>query len=319
MTSSKPVAYLLSLYLQIVLPLDLIDRVFTRRYDTIVEYVLLVIYVVSFFYFIYSFSYWEYTNYYLRYVYCLFIIAGISLIIYRIVSTDNIVFGELSDLEGRLGTVIWAVTFILIDISIILSKIKKKNCFTLAFPFKNGRYLVVDGGDGKLSYFTNYHYYGWKSSNINNYYTMQYAVDFIKLNKYGFANKLLSKFNEDYCIFGEKVYSPVEGEVVKVEVSNDDNIPYGKLPDNWGNRVIIKSDNYFISLYHFKKDTLVVNVGQKLKAGDYLGEVGNSGKSPRPHLHIHVVYCEDGEYQFGKGIPITFNNIYPAKNCVIRA
>jgi len=67
------------------------------------------------------------------------------------------------------------------------------------------------------------------------------------------------------------------------------------------------------------KDTLVVNVGQKLRAGDYLGEIGNSGQSSRPHLHIHVVYCEDGEYQFGKGIPITFNNIYPAKNCVIRA
>ncbi|SCG84018.1 peptidase M23 [Proteiniborus sp. DW1] len=319
MISNKRAVYLISLYLQIVLPLDAIDRLLIRRYDTIIAYILLTIYAIFLFYFIYSYSYWEHTNFYLRYVYGFFIAIGVLLSVYRIFSTDNIVFGDLRDLESRPAIVIWTITLIIIDISIILSKIKKKNCLNLSFPFKSGRYLVIDGGDGKLSYFTNYHYYGWKDSNIKNYYTMQYAVDFIKLNKYGFSNKVLPKSNEDYYIFGEKVYSPVEGEVVKVEVNNDDNIPHGKLPNNWGNRVIIESDNYFISLYHFKKDTLVVNVGQKLKVGDYLGEVGSSGQSTRPHLHIHAVYCEDSNYQFGEGIPIAFKNIYPVKNCVIRA
>lgn len=319
MISNKRAVYLISLYLQIILPLDAIDKILARGYDTIIDYILLTAYVVFLLYFIYSYSYWEYTNFYLRYVYGFFIILGVLLNIYRIFSNDNIVFGGLKDLENQPAIVIWTIALIIIDISIILSKIKKKNCLNLSFPFKSGRYLVIDGGDGKLSYFTNYHYYGWKNSNIKNYYTMQYAVDLIKLNKYGFANKVLPKSNEDYYIFGEKVYSPIEGEVVKVEANKDDNIPYGKLPNNWGNRVTIKSDNYFISLYHFKKDTLVVNVGQKLKVGDYLGEVGSSGQSTRPHLHIHAVYCEDNNYLFGEGVPITFNNIYPVKNCVIRA
>ncbi|MFA5523894.1 MAG: M23 family metallopeptidase [Tissierellales bacterium] len=318
MFTSKPITYLLSLYLQIILPLDLIYSIFTKRYDTIVEYVLLAIYAIAIFFFIYSFSYWEYTNFYLRYVYCFFIIAGVSLIIYRIVSTDITVFGDLIDLEGQPGTVILTIGLIIVDISIILSKINKKNCFDLAFPFKNGRYLVVDGGDGKVSYFSNYHYHGWKNTNVSNYQIMRYAVDIIKMNKYGFANKILPASNQDYNIFGEKVYSPVDGEVVSVDRNNDDNIPYGKLPDNWGNRITIKNNKHNISLYHFKKDTLVVYVGQKLKVGDYLGEVGNSGKSSRPHIHIHVVYCEDNEYRLGAGMPITFDNRYPVKNCVIK-
>lgn len=298
----------------------MIYKIFTRRYDTINEYVLLATYIFVIFFFLFSCCYWEYTNFYLRYVYCFFIIIGIFSIIYRVIFTQNIVLGELSDLTNRLETVIWTIVFIIIDVSIILSKTKRKICFALAFPFKNGRFLVVDGGDGKKSFFSNYHYYGWKSKKTNNYYSMRFATDIIKLNKYGFANsKILSSSNEDYSIYGEKVYSPVEGEVVNVTVHDDDNIPYGKLPNNGGNQITIKNGNYYISLYHFKKDTIVVNVGQKLKVGNYLGEIGNSGYSPRPHLHIQVVCCEDNKYWLGKGVPIIFNNRYPVKNCLINA
>jgi len=230
------------------------------------------------------------------------------------------VFGELGDLNNRLETAIWIIVFIIIDVSIIFSKIKNKNCYTLAFPFRNGRFLVVDGGDGKKSFFTNYHYYGWKNKKAINYYSMRFATDIIKLNKYGFANsKILSSSNEDYNIYGEKVYSPIEGEVVNMTANYDDRIPYAKLPNNGGNQITIKNGNYYISLYHFKKDTIVVNVGEKLKVGNYLGEVGNSGYSPRPHLHIQVVYCEDNKHWLGKGVPIIFNNRYPVKNCSINA
>ncbi len=320
MASSKPAVFLGNLYLQIILPFELIYKIFIRRYDTINEYVLLAIYVLVIFFFLFSFCYWEYTNFYLRYIYYFLIIIGILLIIYRIMFTPNLAFGELSNLTNRSETFIWIIVFIIIDTSIILSKIKKKNCFSLAFPFKNGQFLVIDGGDGKKSYFSNYHYYGWKRENIKNYYSMRFATDIIKLNKYGFAkSKILSSSNEDYNIYGERVYSPVEGEVVEVILNEDDNIPYGKLPNKSGNQITIKNGNYYISLYHFKKDTIVVNLGQKLKVGDYLGEVGNSGYSSRPHFHIQVVYSEDNNYWLGKGIPIIFNNRYPVKNCLINA
>lgn len=129
---------------------------------------------------------------------------GILLTIYRIIFTQNIVFGELSNLPNRYETFIWTIVFIIIDVSIIFSKIKKKSCFTLAFPFKNGRFLVVDGGDGKQSFFTNYHYYGWKS---------------------------------------KKVYSPVEGEVVNVTVNDEDNKYWLRkgIPIIFNNRYPVKN------------------------------------------------------------------------------
>ncbi len=320
MASSKPAVFLINLYLQIILPTEMIYKLFTRSYDTIIEYALLATSVLAVVLFLFFFCYWEYTNFYLRYVYCFLTIMGTFFVIYRVTSSPSIPLGEFSDLTSRLPTVIWTIVLIIIDASIILDKAKKKDCFALAFPFKNGRFLVVDGGDGKKSFFNNYHYYGWKRRNVMNYDTMRFATDLIKMDRRGFANRrILSSSNEDYYIYGEKVYSPTEGEVVHVIANNDDNIPYGKLPNDFGNRITIKNGNHYISLVHFKKDTIVVSVGQKLKAGDCLGQIGNSGISPRPHLHIQVVYCEDSKYWLGKGVPIAFGNRYPVKNCLISA
>lgn len=147
---------------------------------------------------------------------------------------------------------------------------------------------------------------------------MRYAVDLVKLDKCGFANKIMRlSDNSDFNIYGEKIYSPVEGEVVMVVADKDDDDPFSKLPDHYGNRLTIKNGNYYIYLYHLEKDTTVVNVGEKLNVGDYIGRVGNSGHSTKPHLHIHVVYSEEEEYWLGKGIPILFNDKYPVKNCLI--
>lgn len=320
MGSNKVIIFLANLYSQVIVPFELICMIFTGRYDTISEYILLVIYVLVIFFFLFSFCYWGYTSFYLRYVYSFFIIIGTFSIIYRIIFIQDITFGQLSDLINSFRRIIFIIIFTVININIILSKRKKKNCFDLTFPFKNGKFLVIDGGDGKKSYFTNYHYYGWKRKNIKNYYSMRFAVDLIKLNKYGFQKgNLLSSSNKDYNIYGEKVYSPIAGQVVKVMGNLDDNIPHGRLPNNTGNKIIIRSDNYYIFLYHFKKDTIVVNLGQNLEIGDYLGEVGNSGYSIIPHLHIQVVYSENSDYWLGESIPIIFNNIYPVKNYVIKS
>lgn len=40
-------------------------------------------------------------------------------------------------------------------------------------------------------------------------------------------------------------------------------------------------------LTHFQMGTIAVSVGDEVKAGDYLGRVGNSGTTSEPHLHIH--------------------------------
>jgi murein DD-endopeptidase MepM/ murein hydrolase activator NlpD len=56
-----------------------------------------------------------------------------------------------------------------------------------------------------------------------------------------------------------------------------------------GNFVAILHDNGVVTDYwHFKKNSILVRVGDRVAAGQLLGEVGSSGYSTDPHLHFEV-------------------------------
>jgi len=80
---------------------------------------------------------------------------------------------------------------------------------------------------------------------------MQFAVDIIKFAYNGFF--FLPRTNEEYPVFGENIYSPMDGTVIKAENSIPDNIPYaGNYPYNTGNTVVIRKENLYLrrgSLY----------------------------------------------------------------------
>ena len=94
----------------------------------------------------------------------------------------------------------------------------------------------------------------------------------------------------EFAIFATAVHSPVGGFVVAVENSVADNPPGGNNPeDNWGNHVVIRADaGFYVMLAHFQHETLAVTQGQRVETGALLGSCGNSGRSPVPHLHLHV-------------------------------
>jgi len=95
---------------------------------------------------------------------------------------------------------------------------------------------------------------------------------------------------EDYYAFNGVVIAPLEGKVVRV-VNHVDDHPIGEVDtvNNWGNLVIIwHRDAVYSALCHFKKGSIVVTEGETVTAGQILGRVGNSGRSPRPHLHYQL-------------------------------
>ncbi|WP_425492702.1 M23 family metallopeptidase [Lysinibacillus agricola] len=51
--------------------------------------------------------------------------------------------------------------------------------------------------------------------------------------------------------------------------------------------------------------------GEKVKEGQILGKVGNSGNTSDPHLHIHAE-------KDGKGVAITFNDRFLVRNSLVR-
>tara|TARA_R110002072_G_scaffold101692_3_gene223950 strand:- start:297 stop:641 length:345 start_codon:yes stop_codon:yes gene_type:complete len=78
---------------------------------------------------------------------------------------------------------------------------------------------------------------------------------------------------------------------------------------------------------HAKKGSVKVKLGQRVKRGQLLGEVGNSGGSAIPHLHFTLVAfrglsvpwrCESFEVIAPDGTPVRAIDTWPREGWVIR-
>jgi len=203
-------------------------------------------------------------------------------------------------------------------VKIILVIIKKETpSVDIEFPFKQGNFLITDGGNSKLSRLMNYHYYSLlhKRNKTNN--SMLYATDIVKVRDNNL--NFLPLKNESYPVFNEKIYSPVSGKVVKVENNIPDNQPFsGNYPYNTGNTVVIMKDSYFLLLGHLKQGSVIVNRDDFVKSGDLVGCVGNSGYTERPHLHMQLIKSDSPDYWYGKGVCIRYKNKNLYKNRLIK-
>lgn len=102
------------------------------------------------------------------------------------------------------------------------------------------------------------------------------------------------------CPRGTPIHASGDGEIVDIEY----------MKSGYGTHVIIDHGFGYQSLYAHMDEVDVV-LGQKIKRGQVIGKVGNTGTSTAPHLHYEVIYknnkvnpihyCMDGltdlEYQ----------------------
>lgn len=90
--------------------------------------------------------------------------------------------------------------------------------------------------------------------------------------------------------WGTPVFAPMAGIVeVASDKTTDNQFGTCNYADNWGNYIIIRMDRGgWLLLGHFRQGTMAVRPGSRVVEGDYLGEIGNSGRSPYPHLHMQV-------------------------------
>ena len=99
----------------------------------------------------------------------------------------------------------------------------------------------------------------------------------------------------DYTIYGARAIAAADATIVHVIDGLREQRP-GALPQGItlreadGNSVVAKIDDGLYMLYaHLQAGSLKVGVGDRVKRGDLLGLVGNSGNSSAPHLHFHVM------------------------------
>ena len=129
------------------------------------------------------------------------------------------------------------------------------------------------------------------------YFGQRFAIDWMRLDE---AGRLVHGDPADvhnYECYGVDVLAVANGTVVRVFDALDDQPP-GNLPDPknmtvqnvLGNHVVLDLGGGVYAFYaHIEKGSISVAEGQRVKRGDVLGKLGNSGNTSGPHLHFHLM------------------------------
>ncbi len=157
-------------------------------------------------------------------------------------------------------------------------------------PFKkNDGACILSGG---ISPLLNFHIF---PSDKPRDLGQQYALDIVKVGASGFRVKQGSITSpkptniEAYEMFGNMVYSPCDGVVVEQENTLPDQ-PIGSSDkvNTSGNGIVLQCGGYHVHLHHLKQGSVLVDLGDQVKAGQKIGAIGNSGNTLEPHLHLHA-------------------------------
>ena len=107
------------------------------------------------------------------------------------------------------------------------------------------------------------------------------------------------KQNTDYSSYGAPIHAVASGVVVSAINNRPQVPPHTSTADNhtlhgpadWsGNSVIERiAPGVYATYAHMQTGSVRVRAGQRLRAGEVIGLLGNSGNTSEPHLHFGIV------------------------------
>jgi hypothetical protein len=144
-----------------------------------------------------------------------------------------------------------------------------------------------------------------------NHVAERFAIDFVQIGANGRILDGPGDMLSSYPFFGDPIYSASSGKVVAV-VDGIPETPAGSFPPNptaqtaGGNHVVVDMGQGRYAFYaHLQPGSTTVKVGQRVRSGQVLGMLGNSGNSDAPHLHFHVM--DSPSPLASNGVPYRFS------------
>jgi hypothetical protein len=157
-----------------------------------------------------------------------------------------------------------------------------------------------------------------------------YAIDLIGVDDrgrsapWGWRAAAATEPPERFAGFGRTLLSPIAGRVVAVHDLEVDHAAYRSAPAGLtfllgqgrrvragvlgiaGNHVVIAASEHgpFVLLAHLRQGSARVHAGDRVAAGEPVGECGNSGNSVQPHVHLQV--SDSTDWPVARGLPICF-------------
>ncbi|MHC1716300.1 MAG: M23 family metallopeptidase [Candidatus Dojkabacteria bacterium] len=159
----------------------------------------------------------------------------------------------------------------------------------MEYPLKDGNFRVVSAG---------------RSTGVHESEGEEYALDIARVSG-------IKDFFKKSSTYGTMVYSPCMGNIKELHDGEPDEAISVKRKGAIANSLAVGCDGFDVYMAHFRSGSFKVKKGDIVEIGDELGEIGNSGYSSGPHLHIMVFKLSEGKRI---GTPMTFDGKYLTKN-----
>lgn len=165
------------------------------------------------------------------------------------------------------------------------AKIASKPAAEIGAPLRGGRWVAIVGP----------HRRALQPVNGAFHLGQRFAIDWgALLDAKGRTHAGDANRNRSYFNYGQPVLAVGAGKVVEAVDRYPDQIPNHKVPVPLaaadGNHVILKlGKGVFVGYAHLVPGSVRVHRGERVRKGQVLGKLGNSGNSSGPHLHFQLM------------------------------
>ena len=194
-------------------------------------------------------------------------------------------------------------------------RVSDQKPMTLAPPVRGGQWLAHEGPG-----FAQSHHWGSLVA-VNGDLTIpqRFALDLVGVDQSGKALRdgtkdLQRTHHTDWIGYGWDVLAVADGIVRRTRNDAPEHPPLSPQPEPaaltadalFGNHVVLElAPGVFASYAHLKKGSVQVHPGERVRRGQLLARLGQSGNSAAPHLHFQL--SNAATFEGSEGIPYVFN------------
>jgi len=181
-------------------------------------------------------------------------------------------------------------------------------------PLAGGAWLAFEGPSNAQSHH-------WGSIVVANgaaTIPQRYALDLIGLDPRGHslrdgAGEPANSGHSDWIGYDAPVLAVADGTVRAARDGQDERAPLAPQPepaalsadDLYGNYAILEiAPRVFVHYAHLRPGSVAAKPGQRVRRGQVIGRLGQSGNTGGPHLHLHV--SDAPTFEQSEGLPFVF-------------
>lgn len=184
-------------------------------------------------------------------------------------------------------------------------KVDKDPPVRISPPLQGGKWVVAGGYAGKLGHRRALFAI---DNHLNSAQT--FAIDWMRIDDQNYITHNPGNINDDNT-YNQPILAVGDGTIYGVVNRFDDQTgtePQGMDRVGWaaGNSITLDLGNGSYVLYgHLKRDSMKVKEGDRVRKGQEIARLGNSGNSTGPHLHLHVT--SSPSIMNGPAVPYVFD------------